>query len=217
MVEATQWTAYNAAQTEEKRRFAQLLADLCGSIEQPAQAKGRPRLPFSDMTFSAVYKVYCGFSSRRFTSDLRDAYSDGLVDSTPHFNSVSRYLANPVLTTDPSEVREREQPAAESRRNRLRRRRFGLQHVEVRPLYDHKHGRKTQKREWLKVRPVCGVKTNVVTAVDISGHEVHDSYFFVPLVKRTAKHFEVSEVYAEKAYLSRWNMDTVGGSAGRPS
>ena len=83
--------------------------------------------------------------------------------------------------------------------------------------YDHKHGRKTQKREWLKVRLVCGVKTNVVTAVDISGHEVHDSYFFVPLVKRTAKHFEVSEVYADKAHLSRWNMDTVGGSAGRPS
>lgn len=98
MIEAANWTAYNAAQVEEKARFAQLLSDLCGTIEQPAQGKGRPRLPLSDMTFAAVYKVYCGFSSRRFTSDLRDAYGEGLVDSTPHFNSVSRYLANPVLT-----------------------------------------------------------------------------------------------------------------------
>ncbi len=45
---------------------------------------------------------------------------------------------------------------------------------------------------------IACVKTNVVTAVDISGPAVHDSYFFVPLVKRTAKHFDISEVSADK-------------------
>jgi len=29
------WTAYNAAQQEEKTRFAELLADLCHSVPQP--------------------------------------------------------------------------------------------------------------------------------------------------------------------------------------
>jgi hypothetical protein len=99
MIESRDWTAYNAAQSEEKSRFVALLADLCSTVAQPAQmGKGRPRLPLSDMLFASVYKVYVGFSSRRFTSDLRDAFVDGRVNSTPHFNSVSRYLSDPALT-----------------------------------------------------------------------------------------------------------------------
>jgi hypothetical protein len=50
------------------------------------------------MVFASVYKVYAGFSARRFTSDLHGAYAGGLIDSKPHFNSVNRYLANPALT-----------------------------------------------------------------------------------------------------------------------
>ena len=99
MIESHSWTAYNAAQVEEKSRFVELLADLRSTIPQPKQeGRGRPRLPLSDMVFAAVYKVYVGFSSRRFTSDLRDAYAEGLIDSRPHFTSVNRYLANPALT-----------------------------------------------------------------------------------------------------------------------
>jgi hypothetical protein len=66
------WTAYNAAQSEEKTRFVALLADLCNTVPQPPRPPGasRPRLPLSDMLFAAAYKVYVGFSSRRFTCDL---------------------------------------------------------------------------------------------------------------------------------------------------
>src|SRR5215203_5355901 len=94
------WTAYNAAQSEEKARFVTLLADLCNTIPQRPRppGAGRPRLPLADMVFASVFKVYVGFSSRRFTSDLRDAYTDGLIDSRPHFNSVSRYLSDPQLS-----------------------------------------------------------------------------------------------------------------------
>lgn len=82
MRETATWTAYNAAQSEEKTRFVALLADLCNTVSQPPQmGPGRPRLPLSDMLLASVYKVYVGFSSRRFTSDLHDAYADGLIDS----------------------------------------------------------------------------------------------------------------------------------------
>jgi hypothetical protein len=40
-------------------------------------------------------KVYVGFSSRKFSSDLKYAYSKGFVSRTPHFNWLSNYLANP--------------------------------------------------------------------------------------------------------------------------
>ena len=67
------WTSYNTARTEEKRRFVALLADLCSGVPQPEQGMGRPRLPLSDMLFGAAYKVYVGFSARRFTCDLKEA------------------------------------------------------------------------------------------------------------------------------------------------
>jgi hypothetical protein len=72
-------TAYNAAQSEEKARFAVLLADLCRGVPEPEQVMGRLRLPLSDMVFAAAFKVYVGFSSRRFTTDLHEAYADGHV------------------------------------------------------------------------------------------------------------------------------------------
>ena len=98
MIESPNRAAYNAAQSEEKARSLELLADLCAGVPQPEQTKGRPRLPLADMIFAAVYKVYVGFSWRRFTSDLKDALIEGHIDTTPHFNSVSRYLSDPQLT-----------------------------------------------------------------------------------------------------------------------
>src|SRR5215831_16971446 len=68
------WPAYNAAQTEEKERFIVLLDVLCKLVDQPPQAKGRPRLPLADMLFACVYKVYSCFSSRRFMTDLRTLF-----------------------------------------------------------------------------------------------------------------------------------------------
>jgi transposase len=82
--------------------------------------------------------------------------------------------------------------------------------------YDAKYGRKAHSREWFKCHMVCGVKTKVITAVDISGWQVHDSYFFDPLVRSTAKHFEISELAADKAYLGRRNMETVEALGGTP-
>src|SRR5215207_2115987 len=98
VIESQNWTTYNAAQSEEKHRFVELLADLCNTVPQPEQVMGRPRLPLSDMLFAAACKVYVGFSARRFTSDLKDAHLRGLIGNAAHFNSVNRYMANPELT-----------------------------------------------------------------------------------------------------------------------
>src|SRR5215211_32239 len=99
MIDTLNWSAYNTAQSEEKARFAELLADLCSGIPQPVQIIGRPRLPLCDMVFASAYKVYVGFSSRRFCTDLREAHEDGHISRAPHFNSVSNYLSDPALTS----------------------------------------------------------------------------------------------------------------------
>lgn len=95
---AQEWSSYNAAQVNEKDTFVRLLADLCSNVPQPPQGRGRPRLPMSDMAFACGYKVYSRFSSRRFSSDLRDAEARGLIRHAPHFNSVSNYMSDPAMT-----------------------------------------------------------------------------------------------------------------------
>ncbi len=52
---------------------------------------------------------------------------------------------------------------------------------------------------------MCGVKTHIVTSVDISGWEAHDTTYFAPLVEEAAQHFRMAEISADKAYLSHRN------------
>ena len=92
------WPSYNLAQQNEKERFLVLLRDLCNTVPQPSRGRGRPRLPISDVLLATTYKVYAGFSARRFTSDIQAAKQGWLIDHAPHFNSTNRYLANPALT-----------------------------------------------------------------------------------------------------------------------
>jgi len=63
---------------------------------------------------------------------------------------------------------------------------------------------------------VCGVSTKVVTAVEVSGWAANDTTYFVPLVQKTAEHFEVREVSADKAYLNRKNLSAVESVGGMP-
>ncbi len=214
---AQDWTAYNAAQSEEKTRFGVLLADLCKGIPQPVhEGRGRPALPLADMLFASAYKVYTGFSSRRFTSDLRDAKAEGLVASEPHFNSVTNYLANPDMTpilkhlvmvsSLPLKAVETEFAVDSS----------GFTTSRFIRWFNKKYGRETDNREWVKVHLMCGVTTHTVTAVDISGWEANDTTYFVPLLEQTARNFRMAEVSADKAYLSHKNVAAVEALGATP-
>ena len=206
------WTAYNAAQSEEKTRFGVLLADLCRGIQQPIhEGRGRPALPLADMLFASAYKVYTGFSSRRFTSDLRDAKTEGLVASTPHFNSVTNYLSNadmtPILkhlvTVSSLPLKAVEtQFAADS---------SGFTTSRFIRWYNKKYGREIDNREWVKVHLMCGVNTHVVTSVDVSGWESHDTNYFVPLVEQPARNFHMAEVSADKPESTEGHRWTARG------
>ena len=83
--------------------------------------------------------------------------------------------------------------------------------------FNKKHGRETDNRTWVKAHLMCGIKTQIVTAVDTSGWTAHDTNCFIPLLERTATHFDVREVSADKAYLSRKNLNAVEVVWGCPS
>ncbi len=68
----------------------------------------------------------------------------------------------------------------------------------------------------MKVHLMCGVKTNVVTSVESTGRYGNDSPQFKPLVNTTAKHFCLRDVPADKAYLSKSNLELVTKHGGTP-
>ena len=179
------WTAYNAAQSEEKTRFVSLLADLCRTVPQPEQGKGRPRLPLADMIFATVFKVYVGFSSRRFTSDLRDAQADGFVSSTPHFNSVSNYMANPELTDLLKNLVTVSSLPLKAVEDDFAVDSSGFSTCRFVRWFNKKYGREVDNRELVKAHLMCGVKMKIVTSVEVGGWTAHDTNYFVPLTPTT--------------------------------
>src|SRR5205823_12940570 len=92
------WPAYNMAQTHEKSQLQALLYELCRTIPEPEQRRGRPRLSLADIIFSATFKIYSTVSCRRFSTDLREAKEKGYLTRLPHYNSVFRYLESEALT-----------------------------------------------------------------------------------------------------------------------
>jgi transposase len=205
------WPAYNAAQTQEKDLFQSLLHELCKGIDAPSQKIGRPRLPLDEMLFTIVFKVYSTVSQRRFVPDLREAQGKGFISKVPHFNSISNYLAKEGLTrylriliqesSLPLNAIERDFAIDATGFSTCR----FLQWVNARD----KNPYPMDKRDWLKVHLVCGVKTNIVAAVDVSDRLANDSPFFVPLIDDTSQNFDIREVSADKAYSSSKNLKLV--------
>ena len=64
------------------------------------------------------------------------------------------------------------------------------------------------KKDWLKIHICTGVKTNIISAVEVTDRFESDSNYFEPLVESTVKNFEMEKVSADKAYLSRANLQT---------
>jgi hypothetical protein len=62
---------------------------------------------------------------------------------------------------------------------------------------------------------MAGVKTNIVTAIEIRGRSAGDAPLFVPLVRTTRKNFTVNEISADKAYLSEQNIELAFESGAR--
>jgi transposase len=211
------WPAYNEAQTHEKEHFLDLLADLCRGVQEPPSAKtGRPRIPAADAIFAACFKVYSTFSARRFMTDLREAKKKGYIDHVPHFNSIFNALENPALTpilramiveaSLPLRTVELDFATDSS----------GFSTSRFVRWYDHKYSCVRQKHEWVKVHLTCGVKTNVVTAVEIKDRDAADATQLPDLVNQTKQNFTIREMSADSAYSSKANMEAVAAAGGTP-
>ena len=212
------WTAYNLAQTNEQEMFETLLRELCATVQQPPQEgrKGRPRLPLSDMLFAMGVKVYSTMSGRRAMTDMRNAAKGGLMSTCPSFSTSFRYMEDPTLTPILKALVEHSAKPLKAVEADFAADASGFSTRVYDRWFDHKWGKEKKQARFLKAHIMCGVNTKVVTAVEITEANIHDSPPFPGLVGKTAEHFTMSEVSADKAYLSRKNLKAVVDAGATP-
>jgi transposase len=203
------WKAYNKAQTHERSEMQALLYELCKNLPEPIQrrGKGRPALSLPDIIFSSVTKIYSTISGRRFDTDLREAKARGYLARLPHYNSVFRYLESEALTPYLYELIKVSAAPLKSIESDFAVDSSGFSTGQFMRWLDVKYGTKEDRRQWLKLHLMVGVKTNIVTSVEVSDGYANDYPFFKGLVDRTADAgFKLKEVSADKGYLGASNM-----------
>src|SRR5215207_2661395 len=189
-----QWPAYNMAQTKEKGIFLYLLHQLSQGVGSPAQyGPGQRCLPLEDVIFAMAFKVYSTLSTRRFMTDLKDAQAKGYVEQLPSYNSIIRYFESEMLTPYlqmlieesalPLAAIEQDFAADSSGLSTGVFKRWSeAKWGKARTEFGDKVPNQVNRRDWLKIHIMCGVTTNVVTAVEVTDAHAGDSPKFKPLV-----------------------------------
>jgi hypothetical protein len=154
-----------------------------------------------------VTKIYSTISGRRYQTDLREAKARGYLMHLPHYNSVFKYLESDALTPYLYELIKLSAAPLKSIESDFAVDSSGFSTGQFMRWLDVKYGTKEDRRQWLKLHLICGVKTNIVTSVEVSDGYAHDYPFFKPLVEQTAKiGFKMKEISADKGYLGATNM-----------
>lgn len=142
-------------------------------------------------------------------SDARAAQAQGFTSVAPSFATTARTLENPALTPIlKALIAESSAPmagiesdfAADS---------TGFGTTTYGRWYDHKWGKERTRQIWVKTHIMCGVKTNIITAVEATPYESSDKATLPALLQQTAKTHTMAEVSADKAYSSRKNLHAV--------
>lgn len=212
------WPQYHRAQVNEKAKFQLLLHELCKGIEEPIYEYGRPRASLSDIIFAAALKIYSTISTRRFCTDLREAHEKGYLSKAPSYNSVLDYFGYEALTPYLKQLVEvsglpmkgiEEDFAVDS---------SGFSTGQFTRWFNAKYTKSgdADMHDWLKLHIMVGVKTHIITSVEVSDRHDNDYGFFEPLVKQTAQNFKAREISADKAYIGLSNLRLVVDNGAQP-
>ncbi len=207
---AQEWPAYNAAQTHEQERFVELLNELCKGIVQPVQkGAGRRSHPLAAIIMGSALKVYSTVSGRRAMTDLRELETKGYLIKAPSYNSIFDYLENPALTPLLKTLIEESAQPMKAIETDFAVDSSGFASSVYNRWYDAKYGKMKSEAKWVKAHLMCGVKTQIVTSIEVTPTETADAPQLPALVKATAQNFSIAEVSADKAYGSKRNLHAI--------
>lgn len=204
------WPAYNAAKTNEKMMFLNLLRELVDSVPLIKEKSRGSSLNFRDMIFSLCLSMYSGMSSRRATSELEVARDLGFISKKPHFNSLLNYFHNEGLTKPLQDLITISSLPLKGVERCFAADASGFSLDQFGRWFEFKWGKKDgRKKGWVKAHVMAGTKTHTITSIEVTKSNVNDTVMFPALVEKTGKHFWVREISADKAYTSRKNLELV--------
>ena len=204
------WSAYNESQQREKVLLMNILDELLDYIPfSQKKGVGRNPVPLRDKIFYVALQAYNIKSSRRCISDLEITKKLGFIENAPHFNTVLKCLKDPSLTKYLKHIIQVSGLPLQQIETDFAVDSSGFSTSQFGRWFDVRIGSNSEKRKFVKVHLTCGVKTNIITALNITKGSSADSPEFQELVKDTSKLYEVREVSADKAYSSRENLQTV--------
>ena len=213
------WKSYNLCQTNELSLFQDILIELIDSlieIKEPQRSRGRPFRDLKEMLFCCVSRAYFGKSSRRSVSYLDYAMAKKYISRKPHFNTVLNYYKEPELTRILKHLIEQSGIPLKDFESDFTVDSSGFSTSLFGRWLDVRAADASQKRIFRKAHVTSGVKTNVITAIEITPGYSADSPEFQDLIRITAKNFKMEEVSADKAYSSRDNLKAVSNLGAVP-
>ena len=209
------WHNYNQSQTKEKALFVNILGDLCDLVIETRSVKGRKPRPLKDIIFSIVLKEYLNTSSRRVQSDLKLFAEAGFINSEIPFNTLLDHLEKRELKDVLRELIEISSLPLKQIESDFAIDATGFATSRYETYFNFKYKKQARWRNFRKCHAVCGVKTNIITSVDITEGYTNDQTKFIPLAEDTARNFKIREFSADKGYLSTKNYNLIGELGGK--
>jgi transposase len=162
-----------------------------------------------------LFKIYTRLPWRIFNADMVRAFDMGYISTIPHRNSIAAYMCQPELTSilmnlitvTSAEFRLVETDFAVDSSG------FGAGRVSWREIKDKP---KKQRRDWMKAHIIYGIQSHIVTTVNVTSSDVHDSPMLPFLLKQMTKHFKVRLVCADKGYASAQNLEAIEAIGAEP-
>lgn len=211
------WKLYNEIETNEKVTILSLLDELLNLVEIPKPNKtGRPSANMHDIVYSLLLKIYCRLSSRRLISELNIAKQSGYIKNVYSFNTVLKYLGDQRITLILQQLIKLSSDPLNKIEQSFSVDSTGFSTSRYASWFDYKYNKEGLKRLFLKAHVTIGNLTNVITAITITDQHGADITQFKNLIKKTAISFQIKDVCADKAYLSRENFDLVASVGGLP-
>ena len=206
------WSAYNRAQCVEKETAQALLRSLCDGIVNLVQSgRGRPRTPLSETVFAMTMKVFGGMSARRSTTDI-----EASMDHAPKYNTILEQFDRPELTPLLTTLIEEAAAPLSVVESQFAVDATGFGTVTYKRWFDAKYGREMKAARWIKAHAMIGTTTNVITSIRVTESNVNDGPELPALLASTTERFKVSEVSADKAYLTTRNVNHIEAAGAVP-
>jgi len=203
------WKSYNLCQTNELSLFQDILIELIDSlidVKETPKGKGRPFGNLKEMLFCCVSRAYFGKSSRRSVSFLDYAIAKKYISKKPHFNTLLNYYRSMELTRILKHMVEQSATPLKDIESDFAIDSSGFCTSLFGRWLDVRASDNSKKRIFKKAHVTSGVKTNIITAIEVTSGYFADSPEFENLIKITAKNFAMREISADKGYSSRKNM-----------